>query len=89
MRQILPFEPGDIAPRLAAKRMGLTLAAFNAALPLLYERGFPYPDPTTGQFDFQAIEQWRRNRHAFRTGPLDAEDAEAVVPARLAALRRG
>ena len=90
MRQSFLFEPGDIAPSLAAKRMGLSPRAFSLALPELQKRGFPYPDPTTGKFDFQAIERWRQSRHGTVAGsPFEADDAEAVVGTRLAALVRG
>ena len=90
MRQSFFFELGDVAPSLAAKRMGLSLAAFSLALPELQKRGFPSPDPTTGKFDFQAIELWRQGRHGAVAGSLfEADDAEAVVGARIAALARG
>lgn len=90
MRQSFSFEPGDIAPSLAAKRMGLSARAFACALPELHKRGFPYPDATTGKFDFQAIEAWRRDRHRIGTRhPFDADDADTVVASRLATIRRG
>jgi hypothetical protein len=42
---------GDAPDYVAAQRMGMTLEAFKAALPNLIARGFPKPDPTTGNFD--------------------------------------
>lgn len=56
-------DPGDVPPVKAARRLHLTLAEFTAKLPELYERGFPHPDPTTGMFDLEQIDQWRRDRH--------------------------
>lgn len=79
-RPSLSIEAGDIPARLAAFRMGLTQAAFRAALPDLLSRGFPPPDITTGNFDLEAIDAWRRKRHAGTFyDPNSALDAEAVV----------
>ncbi len=90
MRQSFSIEPGDITPGQAAQRLGLSLRAFNLALPELQKRGFPGPDPTTGNFDFQAIERWRQDRHrTYKPNAFEADDAGAVVQARLAALARG
>jgi hypothetical protein len=44
-------EPPDGSPKIAAERLGISLDDFNAVLPNLYERGFPKPDPDTGNFD--------------------------------------
>jgi hypothetical protein len=60
-------EPGDVPADVAARRLGLGVTAFKEALPDLYRRGFPAPDPTTGNFDLQAIDEWRRSRHASGT----------------------
>ena len=83
--------PGDVPAYIAARRMGMTLEAFNAALPDLLARGFPKPDPTTGNFDLDAIDAWRRSRHAHLfgggRGEFTARDASTVVQDRLAALR--
>lgn len=89
MRQSFLFEPGDIDLNHAAKRMGLSPKAFVLALPELRKRGFPNPDATTGKFDFQAIERWRRDRHRAPTAPFDAEDAETVLQSRLGSFLRG
>ena len=58
-------DPGDVPPEKAARRMCLTLERFNELLPQLVARGFPPADPTTGMFDLEAIDLWRklRNRH--------------------------
>jgi len=60
-------DPGDVPPEKAARRLHLTAAEFDAALPRLLARGFPAPDPTTGMFDLEAIDRWRkaRNRKLF------------------------
>jgi len=54
---------GDVPPTTAARRMGLSLDAFRDALPELVARGFPRADETTGNFDLDAIDAWRRNRN--------------------------
>ena len=54
---------GDIPPVAAARRMGLSLDAFREALPKLVSRGFPQADETTGNFDLDAIDVWRRTRN--------------------------
>jgi hypothetical protein len=43
-------------------RLHLTQAEFEAKLPELLARGFPAADPTTGMFDLEAIDVWRRSR---------------------------
>ncbi|MFC3693370.1 hypothetical protein [Chenggangzhangella methanolivorans] len=87
-------DPGDVPAEKAARRMGLTLADFETLLPKLLSRGFPPADPTTGNYDLEAIDAWRkrRNPHLFAIGltaPASARDADDVVMARLEAARRG
>lgn len=73
-------DPGDVPAEKAGRRMGLTEAEFMRVLPLLIARGFPRPDPTTGMFDLDAIDEWRRRRHPqlFLTQPERARDARAL-----------
>ena len=89
---------GDVPPETAARRMGMTHQAFDQALELLLARGFPAPDPTTGNFDLDAIDTWRRSRHPqlypqTTQGRLiaspTARNANDVVPSRLARARGG
>jgi hypothetical protein len=82
---------GDASEKVAAQRMGMTPEAFRTALPNLIARGFPKPDPDTGNFDLDAIDAWRRLRHPHLYGGREefgARDASIVVADRLAALRR-
>jgi hypothetical protein len=76
--------PGDVPAVKIARRLHLTLAEFQAKLPELLARGFPPPDPTTGMFDLEATDEWRRRRHPrlFLTQPERARDARAVLPSR-------
>jgi hypothetical protein len=56
-------DPGDIPPEKAARRLHLTLDRFNELLPGLVARDFPQPDLTTGNYDLDEIDRWRRDRH--------------------------
>lgn len=86
------ISPGDVPVSVAAQRMGMTQAAFATALPNLIARGFPKADPDTGNFDLDAIDQWRRLRHQHLYGgraEFGARDAASVAQDRIAAIRGG
>ncbi len=90
LRFTLP--PGDVPPVTAARHLGLTLEAFLEKLPNLLARGFPSPDPDTGNFDIDAVDKWRRTRHPHlfedRSTQLPAaRNAKDVVGDRIARLR--
>jgi hypothetical protein len=51
-------DPRLVPREKAARRLGLTLLAFEIALPELLSRGFPPPLPVIGNFDLQAIDHW-------------------------------
>src|SRR5262245_34664930 len=92
MERLMRFHvsPRDVPPQIAARRLGTTLLAFNAALPKLLARGFPKPDPDTGNFDLAAIERWcdERHPHLFAGGTLpSAADASAVAHDRIHMLK--
>lgn len=83
---------GDVPPIAAARRLGLSLEAFRAALPELTSRSFPSADPTTGNYDLDAIDAWRRSRYPQQFGqPLTlvprARDARDVVRDRVTRIR--
>jgi len=85
-------EPRDVPEEMAARRLGKTLAEFKAALPNLHARGFPAPDPDTGNFDLHAIDRWCDARHAHLFGgsaTMQARDAGAVAGDRIAKMRKG
>ncbi len=88
-----PDPLGDVPAERAAKRLGLSLAAFAEMLPALLQRGFPPADPTTGMFDLEAIDRWRHLRHARLfpelTASRAARDAGSVVAERVEAMARG
>jgi hypothetical protein len=85
-------EPRDVPPEQAARRLGKTLAEFNAVLPNLIARGFPVADPDTGNYDMHAIDRWCDARHAHLFGQgaaMQARDAGMVAKDRIAAMRKG
>jgi hypothetical protein len=82
------IEPGDVPPEKAARRLHLTLAEFTDKLTELLRRGFPGPDPTTGMFCLEAIDQWRLRRfpHLFPlTSQQERSDDSDAVRQRLEA----
>jgi len=46
------IESRDVPPEEAACRLGIKPNIFADKLPNLFARGFPRPDPDTGNFDF-------------------------------------
>jgi hypothetical protein len=89
-----PVDPRDVAPDKAARRMGLTLGAFNLVKDQLYARGFPQPDPTTGNYDLRAIDVWMDQRSgiapaAALTGEPAARNASDVFKDRMARFSDG
>jgi hypothetical protein len=78
-------DPRDVPAEKAARRLHLTLAEFETKLAELLARDFPGPDPTTGMFDLDAIDQWRAARHGkppTLTAELKPRDASDVFNAR-------
>jgi hypothetical protein len=85
-------DPRDVPAEVAARRLGKSVADFEALLPKLIARGFPAPDPDTGNFDMVAIDRWCDARHAHLFGgaaAMQARDASAVARDRIEAMRRG
>lgn len=85
-------QPRDVPPRIAARRLGMSLNQFKAALPSLIARGFPKADPDSGNIDLNAIDRWCDARHPHLFGSVsvfEAQDASVVAAERIAAIRRG
>ena len=58
-RQIrMRVDPRLVTPEKAARRLGLTLSAFEALRPQLEARGFPKPFPVLGHYALEAIDRW-------------------------------
>lgn len=81
--------PGDVPIEQAARHLGLSVERFKQLLPDLNARGFPPADKTTGNFDLDAIDEWRRRRYPrlFKLaksasdddGPSDEEIKERIA----------
>jgi len=85
-------DPGDVPEEKAARRLHLTVTEFREKLPDLLNRGFPPADPTTGHYDLDAIDAWRRARypHLYKSpAPSASPTATSVVRDRLARARGG
>ena len=84
-------DPRDVPVHIAARRLGLSESEFRAVLPNLEGRGFPNADETTGRYDLDAIDEWRRQRHPhlFLIHSEQARDVRAVVRGRLEKLKLG
>jgi hypothetical protein len=67
-------EPRDVPPAKAARRLHLTVAEFNRLKDDLLARGFPRPDPTTGNYDLKAIDAWQDARSGL-SAPVMEEPA--------------
>lgn len=83
--------PGDIPIEQAARHLGLSLERFRQLLPDLLARGFPAADKTTGNFDLDAIDEWRRRRYPrlFKVAKPTTEDdgpSDDEIKARIARL---
>ena len=80
-------EPRLVPACKAARRLHLTLAAFEAMLPALVNCGFPSPCPVIGHFDLKAIEVWLDRVAGLPTYPAASEpDVDRRVIERIAAL---
>lgn len=56
------LDPAYASPEKIARLLCLTPAQFSTCCPKLYARGFPVPDETTGMFDIEAVERWRKRQ---------------------------
>lgn len=79
-------DPRDVPPVKAARRLHMTLADFEQALPRLAARGFPCADPDTGNFDLKAIDAWMDRRSGLANAS-EAQDAASGFNDRLGAIR--
>lgn len=79
-------DPRDVPPIKAARRLHLTLSEFERILPRLLQRGFPRPDPDTGNYDLKAVDQWMDARSSL-THANQPRDAQGAISERLAQMR--
>ena len=74
-------DPRDAPAGMAARRLGLTAGTFRDKTPELYARGFLRPDETTGLYDLDAVDEWRRQ--LFVSATEQARDSRVVARNRL------
>jgi hypothetical protein len=78
---------GDGSEIVAAKMLDLPVDEFRKALPRLLSRGFPAADPTTGKYDLDAVNEWRKIRHPRLFDPVQSTgsryDANEIAKARI------
>ena len=86
--EVTRVDPRDVPKDRAARRLGLSVADFEAVEGRLYARGFPRPDPDTGLFDLKAVENWMDRRSGLATSSAP-RDAVIVARSRLEALGGG
>jgi hypothetical protein len=75
-------KPRDVPAKKAARRLHLTEAEFLAKLDPLFARGFPRPDPTTGNYDLVKIDRWMDDRNTPSTRPDKPRDARELLVGR-------
>jgi hypothetical protein len=86
------IDPRDVPPEAVARRLGLSDKRFEACYPNLIARGFPPPDPDTGNFDMLAVDRWCDGRHPHLFGGsaiMQARDASAVARGRIEKMKSG
>ncbi|MCJ2045592.1 hypothetical protein MKK58_13765 [Methylobacterium sp. J-078] len=71
-------DPAYVPADKAARRMGLTLSQFTTCCPKLYARGFPAPDETTGMFDIEAMDRWRKRQRPDLYPEVGASNPEPI-----------
>lgn len=56
------LDPAYAPPEKIARLLSLTIGQFDGCKARLYARGFPVPDETTGMYDIEAVERWRKRQ---------------------------
>lgn len=55
-------DPAYAPAEKIARRLCLTEPQFDACRVRLFARGFPQPDETTGMYDLEAVDRWRKRQ---------------------------
>lgn len=55
-------EPAYVPADKVARRLCLTPAQFQDCQRRLFARGFPLPNETTGMYDLEAVDRWRKRQ---------------------------
>lgn len=73
------IDPRHIPPAKAARRLHLSLFDFEAKRPRLHARGFPKPDPDTGNYDLKAIDDWMDRQSGLTGSPPPQQAKETIL----------
>lgn len=78
-----PVQPRMIGPEKVARRLGVTLAAFNERRIELEKHGFPKADGVLGTYCLEAVDRWIDQR----AGLIREDDPVSAQTAMLRAVR--
>lgn len=73
------IEPRMVPPAKAARRIGLTLAEFQARAAELEAAGFPVADPLTGCIALESIDIWIDRRAGLKRGDGAVSEPSAIM----------
>ena len=67
-----PVQPRMVGPEKIARRLGVTLTAFEGKRSELEREGFPKPDSVLGTYCLESVDKWidRRSGLISATGPV-------------------
>lgn len=78
-----PIRPRMVGPEKVARRVGVTLATFEAKRAELERQGFPAPDPVLGTYCLEAVDRWIDDR----AGLMREDDPVSAQAAMLRSVR--
>lgn len=78
-----PVQPRMVGPEKIARRLGVTLAGFEAKRSELEREGFPKPDGVLGTYCLEAVDRWIDRR----AGLIREDDPVSAQAAMLRAVR--
>lgn len=78
-----PVQPRMVGPEKIARRLGVTLAGFEAKRQELESDGFPKADPVLGTYCLEAVDRWIDHR----AGLIRDDDPLSAQTAMLRAVR--
>lgn len=74
-----PVQPRMVGPEKVARRLGVTLAGFEAKRPELEREGFPKPDSVLGTYCLEAVDRWIDRRAGLIPNGAPVSDPALVL----------
>ena len=74
-----PVQPRMVGPEKIARRLGITLSAFNEKRPALEQEGFPKPDSVLGTYCLEAVDRWIDRRSGLTPAGAPVSDPAIVL----------